>query len=164
MAAHQEPASSGGGPPRRPRVLLAASGSVAAIKFEGLCRSVAERADARAVATASALHFIDGASFPDGVPLYADDDEWSRWRRVGNEVLHIELRRWADALVIAPLSANTLAKVRTHASCRLSALAPHRPPLTNLPAARSPAGCATTSSPAWCAPGTTASPSTSRRP
>jgi phosphopantothenoylcysteine decarboxylase len=26
-------------------------------------------------------------------------------------VLHIELRKWADALVIAPLSANTLAKI-----------------------------------------------------
>ena len=25
-------------------------------------------------------------------------------------MLHIELRRWADCLVIAPLSANTLAK------------------------------------------------------
>ncbi|EES02299.1 hypothetical protein BDA96_03G033100 [Sorghum bicolor] len=111
MAAHQAPASSGAGPRRRPRVLLAASGSVAAIKFEALCRSVAEWADVRAVATASALHFIDEASFPDGVPLYTDDDEWSRWRRVGDEVLHIELRRWADALVIAPLSANTLAKV-----------------------------------------------------
>ena len=29
---------------------------------------------------------------------------------VGDPVAHIELRRWADALVIAPLSANTLAK------------------------------------------------------
>jgi phosphopantothenoylcysteine synthetase/decarboxylase len=26
-------------------------------------------------------------------------------------VLHIELRKWADVLVVAPLSANTLAKV-----------------------------------------------------
>ena len=61
MAA-QEPASTEGARRRRPRVLLAASGSVAAIKFEVLCRSVAEWADVRAVATASALHFIDGAS------------------------------------------------------------------------------------------------------
>ena len=29
---------------------------------------------------------------------------------MGDPVLHIELRRWADCLVIAPLSANTLAK------------------------------------------------------
>jgi len=31
-------------------------------------------------------------------------------------VVHIELRRWADALVIAPLSANTLAKL-AHGLC-----------------------------------------------
>jgi phosphopantothenoylcysteine decarboxylase len=30
---------------------------------------------------------------------------------VGDEVLHIELRRWADLMVVAPLSANTLAKL-----------------------------------------------------
>lgn len=100
------------GHPRRPRVLLAASGSVAAIKFEVLCRSVAEWADVRAVATRSSLHFIDRASLPGGVALYTDEDEWSRWERIGDEVLHIELRKWADAMVIAPLSANTLAKVR----------------------------------------------------
>ena len=34
-----------------------------------------------------------------------------RWSKRGDPVLHIELRRWADALVIAPLSANTLAKL-----------------------------------------------------
>ena len=41
---------------------------------------------------------------------HKDEDEWRAWRQVGDEVLHIELRRWADALVLAPLSANTLAK------------------------------------------------------
>ena len=35
---------------------------------------------------------------------------------MGDEVLHIELRRWADALVLAPLSANTLAKA-AHGLC-----------------------------------------------
>ncbi len=40
-----------------------------------------------------------------------DEDEWpgERYRR-GDEVLHIELRRWADLLLVAPLDANTLAK------------------------------------------------------
>ena len=40
-----------------------------------------------------------------------DEEEWREWRAVGDPVLHIELRRWADVMVIAPLSANTLAKV-----------------------------------------------------
>jgi flavoprotein len=30
----------------------------------------------------------------------------------GDPVLHIELRKWADVAVVAPLDANTLAKVR----------------------------------------------------
>ena len=33
------------------------------------------------------------------------------WQQRGDPVLHIDLRRWADILVIAPLDANTLAKV-----------------------------------------------------
>uniref|UniRef100_A0A453EDR6 phosphopantothenoylcysteine decarboxylase n=1 Tax=Aegilops tauschii subsp. strangulata TaxID=200361 RepID=A0A453EDR6_AEGTS len=112
MATQEQPSpGAGAARPRRPRVLVAASGSVAAIKFEILCRSLAEWADVRAVATASSLHFIDRESFPSGVALLTDADEWSTWRRIGDEVLHIELRKWADAMLIAPLSANTLAKV-----------------------------------------------------
>jgi phosphopantothenoylcysteine synthetase/decarboxylase len=48
---------------------------------------------------------------PKDVVLYTDEDEWSSWKKIGDSVLHIELRRWADILVIAPLSANTLGKV-----------------------------------------------------
>ncbi|KAI4976388.1 hypothetical protein ZWY2020_049995 [Hordeum vulgare] len=95
----------------RPRVLLAASGSVAAIKFESLCRIFSEWAEVRAVVTKSALHFVDRSSLPSDVVLYTDDDEWSTWTKIGDEVLHIELRKWADIMVIAPLSANTLAKI-----------------------------------------------------
>ena len=41
-----------------------------------------------------------------------DEDEWpgDRYQR-GDPVLHIELRRWADLLLIAPCDANTLAKL-----------------------------------------------------
>ena len=97
--------------PRRPRILLAASGSVAAIKFGNLVRSFCEWAEVKAVATKASLHFIDRAALPKGVYLYTDDDEWASWTKLGDNVLHIELRRWADVMVIAPLSANTLAKV-----------------------------------------------------
>lgn len=45
------------------------------------------------------------------VECLVDEDEQSRWTKRGDPVLHIELRKWADALIIAPLSANTLAKV-----------------------------------------------------
>jgi phosphopantothenoylcysteine decarboxylase len=48
---------------------------------------------------------------PNVEAVYDDADEWKeRWTRQ-SAILHIELRRWADMLVIAPLSANTLAKI-----------------------------------------------------
>lgn len=97
--------------PAKPRILLAASGSVAAIKFESLCRSFCEWAEVKAVATKSSLHFLDKSSLPRDVTLYTDDEEWSSWKKIGDGVLHIELRKWADLMIIAPLSANTLAKI-----------------------------------------------------
>ncbi|KAL2928299.1 Phosphopantothenoylcysteine decarboxylase, partial [Bienertia sinuspersici] len=96
--------------PRRPRILLAASGSVAAIKFGNLCHCFSEWAEVKAVATKSALHFIDTLTIPEDVTFYTDEDEWSSWSKIGDNVLHIELRKWADIMVIAPLSANTLGK------------------------------------------------------
>ena len=41
---------------------------------------------------------------------FYDEDEWAIYRK-DNTVLHIDLIKWADAFVIAPLSANTLAKM-----------------------------------------------------
>lgn len=96
---------------RKPRILLAASGSVAAIKFANLCHCFSEWAEVKAVATGASLHFIDRTAIPKDVILYTDEDEWSSWKKLGDSVLHIELRRWADIMVIAPLSANTLGKV-----------------------------------------------------
>ncbi|GLJ19581.1 hypothetical protein SUGI_0354210 [Cryptomeria japonica] len=96
---------------RKPRIILAASGSVAAIKFGILAHCLCEWAEVKAVATKSALYFIDRLSLPAEVKLYTDDEEWSSWKKIGDNVLHIELRQWADAMVVAPLSANTLAKM-----------------------------------------------------
>jgi phosphopantothenoylcysteine decarboxylase len=33
------------------------------------------------------------------------------WKKVGDPILHIELRRWADLVVVAPCSADFLAKL-----------------------------------------------------
>lgn len=38
-------------------------------------------------------------------------NDWEKWQKVGDPIEHIELRKWADILLIAPLSANTLAKM-----------------------------------------------------
>lgn len=107
---------------RKPRIILAASGSVAAIKFGILADSLSDWAEVRAVATKSSLHFIDPKGLPASVKLYTDDDEWSTWSKIGDNVLHIELRKWADAMLIAPLSANTLAKVGKIGHLNLSCL------------------------------------------
>ncbi|ALA62458.1 HAL3 domain protein [Turkeypox virus] len=45
------------------------------------------------------------------MPIYTDSDEWFTWKELFDPVLHIELRRWADIFIIAPLTANTLAKI-----------------------------------------------------
>lgn len=45
------------------------------------------------------------------VPVYHNRDEWITWNKRGDPVLHIDLGKWADLLVIAPLSANSLSKM-----------------------------------------------------
>ncbi|KAB2574863.1 Flavoprotein [Lasiodiplodia theobromae] len=105
-------------------LLLAASGSVATIKIPAIITALARHPhlSIRVVLTASAAAFLAGqspeqptlasvASLPNVDAVYLDEDEWREpWVR-GNSILHIELRRWADLLVVAPLSANTMAKM-----------------------------------------------------
>jgi phosphopantothenoylcysteine decarboxylase len=45
--------------------------------------------------------------------VHSDEKEWSTWNKRADPVLHIELRKWADVMVVAPLSANSLAKLAT---------------------------------------------------
>ncbi|XP_044213751.1 phosphopantothenoylcysteine decarboxylase isoform X1 [Thunnus albacares] len=65
--------------------------------------------DVRVVTTEHAKHFYDPAEV--SVKIYSDKDEWEMWTQRSDPVLHIDLRRWADLLVIAPLDANTLGKI-----------------------------------------------------
>jgi phosphopantothenoylcysteine decarboxylase len=114
-------------------ILLGVTGSVAAIKLPKLIFSLRSVGELRTVATDSALKIIskiDGfqlqgnalrrsirvgnnPAFTRSDPfeeLYTDKREWF-WERIGDPVLHIDLKDWADVLVIAPLTANTLAKM-----------------------------------------------------
>lgn len=66
----------------------------------------------RVVATERAIHFLEAETpMPGNVELLRDSDEWSSWQHRGDPVMHIDLMKWADILVLAPISANTLAKV-----------------------------------------------------
>ncbi|XP_055274111.1 phosphopantothenoylcysteine decarboxylase isoform X4 [Moschus berezovskii] len=61
------------------------------------------------VTTERAKHFFSPRDVP--VTLYSDADEWEMWKCRSDPVLHIDLRRWADLMLVAPLDANTLGKV-----------------------------------------------------
>ena len=100
------------------RLILGVTGSVAAIRTPALYKELhAAGHEVRVVATRSSLYFFDTALLAEDAevtmngPLFRDSDEWpgTRYQR-GDEVLHIEFRKWADLLVVAPLDANTLAK------------------------------------------------------
>ena len=101
------------------RVVLGVSGSVAAIKFTELMGELGAldaSVEVKVVLTESARRFVSDAEIAEVKTcawcsgVYTDDDEWSAWRKKGDPVTHVELGKWADVLLVAPLSANTLAK------------------------------------------------------
>lgn len=92
-------------------VLVGVTGSVAALKLPLLVSQLLQipGVDVRVVTTEHAKHFYNPAEV--SVRIYSDKDEWEVWTQRSDPVLHIELRRWADLLVIAPIDANTLGKI-----------------------------------------------------
>ena len=100
----------------RPRhVLIGATGSVASIKIPTLIQQLLASfndgdVEVRVVATDAAMHFFKASDIKP-IEVLTDAREWQEWKRISDPVLHIELRNWADICVIAPLDANTLAKL-----------------------------------------------------
>ncbi|XP_028136144.1 phosphopantothenoylcysteine decarboxylase [Diabrotica virgifera virgifera] len=97
------------------KILVCCTGSVAAIKLPQLLRQlktdiVGTDSVVRVCLTESARHFLKNETFEDET-IFVDSDEWEAWTVRGDPVLHIELAKWADLLLIAPLDANTLAKI-----------------------------------------------------
>ncbi|MDP3771131.1 MAG: flavoprotein [bacterium] len=93
------------------KMLLGVTGSVAATLTPQLVTELMRRGhDVQVVTTAHATYFFDPTTL--GIRVWQDAQEWEGERYVRDqEIPHIELRRWADALIIAPCSANTLAKL-----------------------------------------------------
>ncbi|KAH8399004.1 hypothetical protein KR222_010846, partial [Zaprionus bogoriensis] len=99
-------------------VLIAATGSVATIKMVQLISELSRdslpyKFNIKVMVTEHAKHFFELEQVPEDVPILHNRDEWLMWNKRGDPVLHIELGKWADLLVIAPLSANSLAKIAT---------------------------------------------------
>jgi len=98
------------------KILLGVTGSVAAIKIEELAtRLTNENHELKIVMTNHAKYFVSPAKLEticgtDSV--FTDASEWPNqlYSREDN-VLHIELRKWASLFIIAPLDANTLGKM-----------------------------------------------------
>jgi phosphopantothenoylcysteine decarboxylase/phosphopantothenate--cysteine ligase len=91
-------------------ILLGVTGSIAAYKAAELASRLAQAgAQVDAILTGGAEHFVTPLTFQSvtGRKAYTDADLW------GGEahVLHVGLGRAADLLVIAPCTANTLAKL-----------------------------------------------------
>ena len=93
---------------RNKKILLGITGSIAAYKSVLLVRQLVKAgADVKIVVTQAACDFVpvltlSTLSKNKVLTQLADEDTWSN---------HVMLGRWADVMVIAPLSCNTLAKM-----------------------------------------------------
>ena len=93
------------------KVLVGATGGIAAYKVCELVSTLFKAgAEVRVILTDSAQEFITPLTIATLArhPAYTDKDFW---QPVYNRPLHIDLGEWAEIFVIAPLTANTLAKL-----------------------------------------------------
>ena len=105
-------------------ILLICTGSVGAVKVpEIICSLSSLGFDVRYIcSSAAASHFLQKSQnynpsiykkFMDNkynFNVIEDKDEWT-WDRIGDPVLHIILRDWADILIVVPASADIIAKI-----------------------------------------------------
>jgi len=120
---------------RNPRILLGVTGSVAAVKAPEIACRLVEECDAhvKIVLSEGGRNFWEKAheynafhwkrfqelllsTDKETLQVIQAVDEWNAWERLGDPVLHIDLRDWADVLLLAPLSAHSLAKI-AHGLC-----------------------------------------------
>ncbi|EFA71090.1 phosphopantothenate synthase [Cylindrospermopsis raciborskii S07] len=95
----------------RKKVIVAVGGGIAAYKVCQLISTLFQsQVELRVILTNSAQKFITPltVSTLSRHQAYTDDDFW---QPIYSRPLHIELGEWADLMVIAPLTANTIAKL-----------------------------------------------------
>jgi len=94
------------------RIILGVSGSIAAYKSLYLLRLLQKSgAEVKVVMTPSATKFVGALSFRtlSGFPVFID-----LWEDGENlKSAHVQLAEWADLLLIAPATADTLARMAT---------------------------------------------------
>jgi len=90
------------------KIILGISGSIAAYKSALIVRLLVKQgADVRVVMTPSSTQFIAPLTLAtlSGKKVYTDFSEHDTWNN------HVEMGRWADLMLIAPASANTIFKM-----------------------------------------------------
>ena len=97
------------------KLLIGITSSIAAYRIPNLVSQlVKEGHEVKTIVTEKAKAFVapQALAVMSRNPYYDDSAEWGNT----NHVLHIELAKWCDILLIAPLTANTLAKI-AHGFC-----------------------------------------------
>ncbi|AZA81164.1 bifunctional phosphopantothenoylcysteine decarboxylase/phosphopantothenate--cysteine ligase CoaBC [Chryseobacterium lactis] len=96
------------------KILIAVSGGIAAYKIHFLIRDFVKKgAEVQVIMTNDAEQFVTKLSLstlskkPVYSDFYGDNGNWNS---------HVELALWADVMIVAPCTANTLAKM-THGMC-----------------------------------------------
>jgi phosphopantothenoylcysteine decarboxylase/phosphopantothenate--cysteine ligase len=92
------------------RILLGVTGSIAAYKAADLASKLTQAgAQIDVLLSGAAQNFITSLTFQSvtGRRAYTDEDLWSDEAHI----LHVGLAEYADLLVIAPATANTIAKI-----------------------------------------------------
>ena len=111
-------------------ILLGVTGSVATTLTLKMVKALQQLGNVKIVTTEKARYFLKMHEIEDSedggwVPgpdyelaslIHDDNDEWWKggdqpvWTKKGDPVVHIDLRKWAGICVVAPCTANTMAK------------------------------------------------------
>ncbi len=91
------------------KVLVGVTGGIAAYKAPGVIRRLREAGhEVEVIATKAALRFIpeETLSIAAGSPVHTDETWWGR----SGHVEHVSLARWADLVLVAPATADAMAR------------------------------------------------------
>ncbi len=95
------------------KILLSVCGSISAYKSLDITRGLVNNGHiVKVVLTRGALKFVvpEVFTYLGAEAVYLDNDDFNTDKTLNN-VLHIDLARWCDIFVIAPLSANALSRL-----------------------------------------------------
>jgi len=100
------------------RIVLGVSGSISAYKAPDIVRRLQDLgAEVRVILTQGGAQFITELSLQATSKNKVHDNLWDKEAELS--MGHIELAKWADALLIAPASANTIANLTAGKACDL---------------------------------------------